>query len=654
MGMGSKGSSYGWVGHILRVDLSSGRIWSQDTMRYAPAYLGGRGIAARIAWEELKPGIDAFDPENRLIFMTGPLTGTLAPSSGRIEVCGAAPQAYPRTHYTRSNMGGWFGSELKYAGFDGIVIQGASDRPVYLWIEDGRAEILDAKELWGRDTFSTQKYLLDRHDRNAQIACIGPAGENLVRYAVVQSRTENAAGQGGFGAVMGSKKLKAIAVRGTGGVRIAEPGRFFDLCTATNRALRTARGRPPTGSRDPEMARKYGARSAACSQACPMDCGIVYTNVPGRVNRGIQTTRVQCVAPLFGGAERFYDWKIGREAGTELSALANKLGLNHWVLLLGVVPWLRECHRRGLIKFLDGEPIDFDSPRFWANLLEKISQREGIGNILAEDVPRASEILKIGEDVMKSLYPAYGFPGHWDGHGDKVNPAFFPLWIVSALQWFTDTRDPFSSGHGYTSWLASWSRILPWDRLAGVGEKVYGSRKSIDPSYPYEYKAQPAIWEQNESVLKDSLPLCDNLFPFLYTTQTEDNYARVTLSSGEVIEGKSIGYHLFQAATGLKLDEVEFRRCAERVFNLERAIDVRNYSRRREDDLKIIPYFETPENIIGPSGKLESLDKKAFLKLVDEYYLLRGWDLETGIPTKRKLDELGLQDVAEELYRSLS
>jgi len=648
--LASKRLTYGWAGKILRVDLTSGSIGTVDTLRYAEAFIGGRGIAARIAWEELKPGVDAFSPENHLIVMTGPLTGTLAPSSGRVEFAGIAPQAYPKPHYTRSNMGGWFGPEMKYAGFDGIVIQGKASKPVYIWIKDGVVEVQGAEEIWGRDTFSTQKYLLNKHGEGVQVACIGPAGENLVRYAVVQSRTENAAGQGGFGAVMGSKNLKALAVRGTGSVRIARPERFYALSVATNKAVRNAGGRPPSSYVDLNLARRYGARTSACSQACPMNCGIIYTNVPGKAYQGVNVTRVQCVSGIFGGTERFYDWKLGREAGVEITALASKLGLNHWVLCIGLVPWLRECHRRGLLKDLDGESVDFDSPQFWVRLLEKISYRDGVGDALAEDAPRASEILKMGEGLVKLFYPAYGFSGHWDGHGDKANPAFFPLWIVSALQWFTDTRDPFSSGHGYTSFLTRWSRRVSWDRLAAIGERVYGSRRSVDPAYPYEDKAQPAIWEQDESVLKDSLLLCDTIFPFLYTMQTEDNYARVTLPPGEVIEGRSVGYCLFEAATGVEMTEEEFRRCAERVFNVERAIQVRNNSRSRNDDLAVIPYFETLENIIGPSGKLESLNREAFLKLVNEYYALRGWDEATGWPRKEKLEALRLKDVADALY----
>jgi len=643
---------YGWVGKILRIDLTEEQVSTSDTMEFAEKYLGGRGIAARMAWEEIKPGIDVFDAENRLIVMTGPLTGTLAPSSGRTAFCGVAPQAYPKPWYTRSNMGGWFGSELKYAGYDGIVIKGKAQEPVYLWVRDGEVEFLEAREVWGRDTFSTQRYLMERHGREVRIACIGPAGENLVRLAVIQSETENAAGQGGFGAVMGSKNLKAIVVKGTGVVRIAEPQDFLELCLAINRDFQGSSPQErPNAQPDPGVAQAYGLRGAACSHSCPWRCGWMYRNIPGTTYPGINTTFMMCVAGLFRGSHPFYDWNVGLETGVELSAVSNKLGLNHWSLLLGLVPWLKECKEKGLITEVDGEPIDFNNPDFWVKLMRKIAYREGFGDILAEDVPRAAEKLGKGEDIARKFYPAYGFPGHWDGHGDKANPVFFPLWVVSALQWFTDTRDPFSSGHGYSQNLTRWSRVFSWEKLAKIGEEVYGSTKAIDPNYPYEYKAQPAIGEQDESVLKDSLPLCDQVWPRFYSTHTEDGYARVTIPKHGTIGGKSFEHHLYVAATGVKVSEEEFRRSAERIFTLERAIQIRNDGRTRDKDVAIIPYFETEENLPGPSGKKESLDRGEFLRLVDEYYALRGWDRVTGWPTKEKLVKLGLADVAEELEK---
>lgn len=220
---------YGWTGKILRIDLSAGETSVVPTSRYVPDFVGGVGIAARIAWQELAPGVGAFDPENMLFIMAGPLTGTLASGAGRIEVLGIAPQQHPSI-FSRSGMGGHWGAELKYAGYDGIIVQGKAAKPVYVWIVDGKVEILDAGHLWGKGTYSTTAALRATHGHKTRVISCGQAGERLSRIAVIQTETGNAAGQGGFGGVMGSKNLKAIAARGTQGVRIARPQAFFDLC----------------------------------------------------------------------------------------------------------------------------------------------------------------------------------------------------------------------------------------------------------------------------------------------------------------------------------------------------------------------------------------------------------------------------------------
>jgi aldehyde:ferredoxin oxidoreductase len=416
------GGNYGWVGKILRINLTEETISTIDTNHFTERFLGGRGIAAKIAWDEVHSGIDAFDPQNRLIIMTGPLTGTLAPASGRTHFSGLAPQVYPKPWYTRSNMGGWFGSELKYAGYDGVIVVGKSGKPTYLEILDDAIDFRDASEVWGRDTFSTQRYLRDNHPESSKVICIGPAGENRVRYSVIQSETENAAGQGGFGAVMGAKNLKAIVVKGSGSVAIAQPKEFQELCLAINKEFQTGPRERPDPSLDPERVRRYGARGAACSHACPWRCTVIYRNVPGTAYPGVNTTMMHCVANIFAGRSTFYNWNLGVEAGVEVSAMANKLGLNHWALGLGIIPWLRACKEQGILTEIDRMPIDVEKPEFWVRLLRKIAYRDGFGDILAEGVPRTADRLGRGKGIRDTFYPAYGFAGHWDGHGDKANP----------------------------------------------------------------------------------------------------------------------------------------------------------------------------------------------------------------------------------------
>ncbi|MEM2935922.1 MAG: aldehyde ferredoxin oxidoreductase N-terminal domain-containing protein [Candidatus Bathyarchaeia archaeon] len=647
----------GWVGKILRVDLTDGRVSQEDTMKYAERFIGGRGINAKIAWDEIPPGVDAFDPENRLIFTTGPLTGTLAPTSGKIVVGGVAPQVYPKPWYTRSCMGGHFGSELKYAGYDGLILQGKAEKPVYLWIHNKEVEVRNADRIWGRDAFSAQEILMREHGEEVKVACIGQSGERLVRFAVILTETSNAAGQGGFGAVMGSKNLKAIAIRGTGGVKIAKPREFMNLCLAIREELHA----PYYNAIDEnygvqkDHVSKYGLRLHNCAHGCTTKCfSYYYRHVPGVVNPGMHRGLYQCVAPLFPGLpppstigkSTFYNWKIGFEAGFELNVISNQYGLNQWELILGMVPWLRMCREEGIMTDIDGTPINVDDPKFWVTLFHKITFREGLGDALAEGGERAADILGKGKEQIRRLYAAYGYAGHWDGHGDRVNVVSFPVWIVSALQWATDTRDPFSSGHCYAASLSLWEPLLSWDTLKRIGKKLYGSEKASDPFTPYEYKAQPTIWHQHRSVLKDSLPVCDAVFPRIYSKKTGDNFARI----GDM-EGPSFEYNMFAAATGVNMSEKELYEACERIFNLERAIQVRNYGRTRAKDEEIIPYFEEKEQFLGPFDKYMGLDRQKFLHLLDEYYILRGWDVKTGRPTKEKLRELGLNDVANELEK---
>ncbi len=645
---------YGWVGKIVRVDLTERRIEIVPTAPYVPTFIGGRGIAAKIAWDEIPAGVGAFDPENVLMFFAGPLTGTTAPFSGRGTVCAVSPQAHPQEWFTRSGMGGHWAPELKYAGYDGIVITGQASEPVYLCIRDGEVEIRDAGHLWGLGAYKTQQLLMQKLGAQSRIVAIGQAGENLSRIAIALTETEAAAGQGGFGAVMGSKKLKAIAMRGTGGIRTARPKEFMDRCIAVAREAHGSHGLPKEHSLNPERAAKYGQKFHACSQQCSIRCADsrFYTHVPGRVCPRVYSGALNCVGPHFQGRKgTVYGWKLGFDAAFEVSRFANDYGLNYWDILLGLVPWLRACVEAGMLKDLDGLPIDLDRPEFWVEMLRRMAYREGMGDALAEGGRRAAELLGVGQELVGEFYPAWGFAGHWDGHGDHINRIFFPYWLVTALQWAMDSRDPLSSGHGFASNVMGWSLVrspkegLTWEELTAVGARVYGTEKAVDPLSGYEGKAVPAIWHAHRSVLKDSLLVDDQVFPRIFSKRTSDHFARA-----DGIEGPSFEYHLFAPATGVDMQEQELYRACERVLNLERAILVRNRGRSREDDESVIPHFSSVENWVNPLlGEAQTLHPDRFRQLMDEYYTLRGWDTRTGRPSRFKLEELGLKEVADEL-----
>jgi aldehyde:ferredoxin oxidoreductase len=647
----------GWAGKILRVDLSTGKTWTEPSIEYGQMYMGGRGLAARIAWDEIPAGIGPFDPENRLIVSAGPLTGTSAPNSGRATVSSLSPQAFPYEWFSYSSVGGYWGPTLKYAGYDAVVVQGESSQPVYLWVDDARVELRDARDLWGQGTFATQERLMRQHGSDIRTLAIGQAGENRCRIAVIATGTASAAGQGGFGAVMGAKRLKAIAVRGTQGVPLANPGAFSDCTLQVAKEMHAPSGCPKWSKLDPELVRDYAQRFVACSQQCANPiCRLsrFYERVPGTVYPDRKYSGlVVCESSLFGGAPgTIYDWKVGFEGGFELAQISQDYGINHWELGIGMAPWLRKCHREGLLKDLDGEPFDLDSPRCWDALFRKIVFREGIGAALAEGSVRAAKILGMGQDLVEEFFTAWGFAGHWDGHGDKINLIVFPYWLVTALQWAMSTRDPMASGHGYAQNIMNWSPMfspdegLDWETLADVGARIYGTRQAVHPCSGYEAKAYPAIWHGHRSIIKDSVTVDDQSFPRIYSNKTPDHFAR----AANGMPGPSFEYHMFRLATGMDIAEGEFEQMAERVFNLERAVQVRNWERSRAVDEQVIPHFSEIENWVNPFvGKGVGLDHEKFAKLLNEYYTLRGWSIQTGRPTSAKLQELGLSDVAQEL-----
>lgn len=650
---------YGWANRLLWVDLSTHQVHAEPLDGYAPDYIGGRGIAARLAWDHYPEPADPFAPEAPLMIITGALTGSRSPYSGRTAVCGFSPQAWPYSWFTRSNVGHHFGAELKRAGYDGLIITGASDTPVRISIVDDEVRILPADDLWGLDTYEAQEAVAREMGRGARTLTIGPAGERLSRIATIHTATSSTAGQGGFGAVMGAKRLKAISVLGSGEVQVAEPEEFNRLVRAVGDEIRTYRGPRDLSALNARLAEECGGRVRpyACTAACPTPCNLYYSNMrgvayPDRVWEG----HWACVGSIFrgGGAPgSLFDWGLGDAAGLELNVLSNRYGLNQWDLLIGMVPWLERCQAAGLVSEMNGLAMDWKSPHFWAEFLRAIAYREGTGDALAEGGRRAPALLGFGEDLVQRSYTGWGFAGHWDGHGCLANRLVFPFWIVSVLQWMSDTRDPYSSSHGYVQNVMRWGPFgvgsnpqnrgdtLTWDEMRGVSEIVYGTPKALDPLSGYEAKAFPAYYHDLRSVMKDSLPTDDQVFPLIYSVTSADRFFRI----GD-IPGTAIDYHLFRLGTGVEWEEADLNRAAERIYTLERALNVRHWGRSRRLDETVWSAFTYEENWENPLvGHKEALDVEAFRPVANEYYRLLGWDESTGRPTHERLESLGLGDV---------
>ena len=666
------GSMQAWANRILRVDLSNMHIGVQETAPYVPDFLGARGIAARICWDEYPEPIGAFDPANPLMVFPGALTGSRSPYSGRTIVCAFSPQGYPHPWFTRSSIGGYFGGELKRAGYDGIVVTGASETPVRLRIRDDEVSILPADDLWGLDTMETLEALVAAEGRGVRSLVIGPAGERLSRIATIHTASSSACGQGGFGAVMGSKNLKAISVAGSGRVSLARPETITSIARTLVRTFAEDERTGPLNfygdieKFNQQLAAEGNGRAAcrACTDACITPCAAYLRDVPGVVYDRKWSGSCVCIATMFQGFDAddtsplrtIYDWQLARRPAFELNVLSNRYGLNQFDIFVGMVPWLIACQKAGLISEINGLAMDWQSPAFWAEFLRAIAYREGLGDVLAEGGWAAARALHLGEDLARGRYPAWGHTAHCDGReGSKLT---FPFWLVSALQWLSDTRDPFNSGHGYL-WAADATeraaglnsdteRAAALDQIRAIGQRVYRSPDAVDPYSGYNGKAYAGYYQTLRSLIKDCVPV-DTHFPLIHRDNAPDGYWRLRDIEGlGEIEGPSIEYHLFAAGTGVTWSEEEFVRATERVCTLERALQVRHWARDRETDEMVLPYFEQTELYQSPFlEKRYGLEREQFKPVVDEFYALHGWDAETGWPTRERLRELDLEDVYE-------
>lgn len=626
---------YGWAGKILRVDLSNKKISTVATEKYAQRFIGGKGLLHRLAWEEIPRGTGAFDGENKLMIANGPLTGTPAPTSGRVEVGGVAPQSYPEM-YSHSGVGGWFGAELKYAGFDAIIIQGKANSPCYLWINDDKVELMDANKLWGLGTYGTQQELQKKHGKDIRSLAIGPAGEHNSRIAVLLTDNNNAAGQGGFGGVAGSKNLKAICVKGSKSVPIAHPNELLKLLTELSPEKSKNPGKLDSDFEyDAHIAKDipYQQFKVACTHACNKYCMPAFRDVQKATRPGLHNSQIGCIGTMIIGWQNSMTWTDGTyckwplwnqnlERGTEALELINEYGINQFELLGGMIPWIVMAAHEGVLTAEEfGFPIDPNDPQWWAKILHMIAYREGFGNILSEGTTRAIEMLgkeKYGETIYTgyratnekemitpiSLQQAWGYSAHWSGRGVQSSVPY-PDWLLRALTWMTQTRDSNNDTHHRSrpEWLEEFRK---------------------DP-YRGEIGPRMAIWDENRSELKCALTLCDWAFPNPYVQNAEAK--------------------LYSAVTGLDTSQEELDIVGERLKNLHRAVLIRNYDRTREQEVnEILPFYKRPDGSKGIS-----IDENEFAIMVDNYYEQRGWDKNTGWPTRDKLIELGLQDVADEL-----
>lgn len=636
--------AFGWAGRILYIDLTDRSVRYCDTGDYSRQYLGGRALASRLAWEEIPAGIDAYDPANRIIVAAGPLTGTLSPTGGRFLMGSLSPRLYPKTWYTHSTLGGWFGAELKYAGFDAIVLSGRADTPVVVEISDGRIKIVDAGDLWGLDARQAQLALKRRLGEGAQVLTIGPAGENRVRFASVQHSEDNAAGHSGFGGVWGSKNLKAIVVRGSGMVRVAHPDALLEEVGAIGKMARVPL-QSALRERDPKL------RRPVCSQACPFDCMVSSYEqladgrlVPGQCITVVWRSEHLMAKTHYTGGDIKMPPGVNFEKCKEvaLHELCNNLGLDLWFRLV-MQPWFIRCRELG-ITHIRGFEVEPENGEWFTEFMHAVAYRRDLGAIFADDLLRAvdeleselpAELVRLGRE----LEFGFGFPAHREGRFWDEEP--LPFWVISAMMYASESRDPTIGTHQSSLMLAEYllaDRELGLRKLRVLSKKVWGYADALEPTF--ENKAPVAVWSQNRHMLNDSWPVCDFAFPQLVRPLSGPAEWRATEDvSGDL----DIERRLFAAVTGWEITDAEATEIAERAFTLERIMLARA-GRGRAVEEALAPHFELPCRADGTS-----IDAAGFSRLLDEYYRARHWDLEHGWPGAEELKRLGLEECIGEL-----
>lgn len=631
-------AEFGYAGKILRVDLSSGSKTNVPTAAYADRFLGGRGIAAKIYWDEVPPSVGPFDPENRLIFVTGPLAGLPGLAGSRWQVCGKSPTAVPE-HFSYSNLGGGWGAYLKFAGYDGIVVQGKSEKPVYLFLHDGIAEIRDASHLWGKGSIETREILKSELGQATRVVSTGLAGDNMVVFASVLADNDSS-GSSGLGAVMGSKKLKAIAVAGREKVAVANPERLRELTRYVRELKGTATEEP---EESPANARKKKELCYGCIAGCIRGAYQPDNGKPGKF---------MCQSSAFyeAWARRYYgEWN---DVSFRATKLCDDYGLDTKALT-PMLAWLSRCGKAGILTDENtGIPISkLGGLEFIETLLKKLSLREDFGDVLARGTLRAAELVGHGAAEQIADYSLKA------GQGVTYGPQMF---TTTGLLYMIEPRQPIQELHEISNLVVHW---LKWvnkkqgayvssDVLRTIAKRFWGSEVAADFS-TYEGKAVAAKRIQDRQYAKESLILCDFSWP-ITRVEHADHVGDPTIESQVV-----------SAVTGRELDEYGLYRLGERVLNLQRAILIREGDKGRSSDTIPEPCYTTPLEtdsrnpqclVPGKEGEVISrkgavVDRGKFEKLKDEYYQLRGWDTISGLQTIETLKELGLQDIATDLER---
>jgi aldehyde:ferredoxin oxidoreductase len=621
---------------VLTVDLTSERISTQQVSPMdVRQFAGGRGVAAKLLYERLAPRIDPLSPDNLLIFSPGALTGTLAPGAARTTIVSKSPAT---GRYLKCNGGGHWAAEVRYAGYDHILVTGRSERPVYLWIDDDRAEIREAAHLWGQGTRRTEELIKEElGDHEIQTAIVGPAAENGVLFAGIVLSRFNTAARGGIGTVMGSKRLKAIAVRGTKGIPVADASRFQQLSKEVAAEIQTDQtaallrrwgvlgmmgdlGRAYlVGTRNfrgaiveeaellggQHMAQASYFRAGLACTACAIGCRHFLRN---------PTTRY---GPLADGMPELEAMDaLGTQCGVtdtdavlRASFLGDDLGLD--VLSTGLtIAWAMECFEKGVIssKKADGLKLEFGDADLVLELIKRIAWREGaLGALLAQGTRRAAA--HVGGESWKCSPQARGL--------EQSTPDARTL-KGYALGFAINPRGP---DHLAAQPIAE---LGDTPEARALVKRICGDERYAIP-HSTDKKAALVRWHEDCQAVSDALGVCMFLTvgPYMMTPERMAAF--------------------LSAAWGIEIDAQELMTVGRRIVTLERCFNVREGAHRGEEEH--LPWRMMHEPLQeGPNaGRVTSPQEMD--RMLDEYYSLHGWHRGTGRPTEHVLAELGLEEI---------
>jgi aldehyde:ferredoxin oxidoreductase len=617
----------GYCGKILRINLTEQTAKEEKLpVEIAKGFIGGAGFGIKYLYDEVDAGIDPLGPDNKLIFACGPFTGTTIPCASRMAVTGKSPLTGA---VGMALTGGYFPVELKYAGYDALIVEGKAEQPTYIWIKDGKTQFRSAKKVWGMKTTDTQQIIKNElNDQNVRIACIGPAGENLSRIACIINEMR-AAGRKGLGAVMGSKNLKAIAVRGTGSVAVASKNKLKTARGKFTEAMKESPvlysefsklGTPMVVDTTSALGIFPGKNFSATGEFAPVEqlgIGAQSTRNVGREHcygcpvgcSQLKLARTGAYAGILAEGPEFETmYSFGGATGVDnidsiiaADRLADELGLD--TISAGVaIGFAMELFEKGILSNADtgGLELSFGNHEAMVMLLRLMAYREGIGDLLSDGVKAAAEKIGKGTDQYAMHVKGLELPGY-DVRGAKAH----------GLNYATS----------YTG--ADHNRGYAFQEIFGIPVPYEVDRFAV------EGKGKLTKWNQDvRSATCDAPTMCAFLLDMAVPAIATKNTAA-----------------LMEAITGLSYTPDEVQQVGERINNLARAFNAREGFTRADD---ILPERLMTEPLKGGASKGHFISKDDLKQMLDEYYTERGWDLSSGSPTKAKLEELGLGYVADE------